>query len=705
MRQTEIIESLPAYLLHSNNYSLVITNLEGNYIFTNDIFKKRFAFLKDDFIGMPFYITIHPDDVEKCNAASYQCIMNPDTVIQVQARKPDNTQGDFSWTSWEFSLFKDAKGQAAGILCLGHDITETEENSREIKAFKEKEDAVIEKTTGGFFILNRTWCFIKINQVAADVLKISKTAFIGKSIWEIFADTPENNCALMFHKAMENNEVLNFEDYNTYLKCWFAMNIYPSVEGLTVFFRDVTSEKNTQAQLLYTKNKLRAMLDSSTDHNILIDHAYNILCFNKTANSLSQEIFEKDLQENTSVLGYILPQYITDFYENIQKAFAGETVQLEKEISFKKTSIWFKIKYFPVYDAERKMIGVMCNIVNIDIEKYADIKLKKSAYMLNAIYNSHTDASMFIDTDFKVRYSNRIANEICLYLFGNEAQKGDSSLNFILPALQAQFMDYYKRVLEGETFQIQNFNNKKWWLFSLFPVYDAHRKCVGIAHNIRDITRRKTLEIELRASQESLQHKNDLLNAILESPKGMIIFSLDKNYRYLSFTKTHKNAMKQIWGVDIEIGQNMLAYISYEADRQAAKCNFDKALKGEYFIEIEMFGDEKLYRTYWEDRYSPMLNAQKEIIGLTVFVTDVTQRRQDELKILAQNEQLKAIAWQQAHQVRRPVANILGLIDLIKTNDNKGYNETYLNYLLQSTQELDAVIHKIVGYANEDETD
>ncbi|MFD1551898.1 hypothetical protein DNU06_01635 [Putridiphycobacter roseus] len=72
-------------------------------------------------------------------------------------------------------------------------------------------------------------------------------------------------------------------------------------------------------------------------------------------------------------------------------------------------------------------------------------------------------------------------------------------------------------------------------------------------------------------------------------------------------------------------------------------------------------------------------------------------------KVLAQNKALKKIAWQQSHELRRPVANILGLIEILKSKTDitdKDLVET-LDYLYSSTKELDEEIEKIVTKSNQ----
>jgi PAS domain S-box-containing protein len=136
----------------------------------------------------------------------------------------------------------------------------------------------------------------------------------------------------------------------------------------------------------------------------------------------------------------------------------------------------------------------------------------------------------------------------------------------------------------------------------------------------------------------------DFLRSILESPKGMVIFTLDKNYRYTAFSESHKNIMKAIWGIDVGLGINMLECIQDENDRIKAKLNFDKALQGEYFTQIEEYGDAAAHaRTFYEDRYGPVKDQTGQIIGLSVFVIDISELKQTEQALEVSRQQLRSV--------------------------------------------------------------
>ncbi len=143
----------------------------------------------------------------------------------------------------------------------------------------------------------------------------------------------------------------------------------------------------------------------------------------------------------------------------------------------------------------------------------------------------------------------------------------------------------------------------------------------------RDITDRKHAEEALREGESRARQASTLLQAVLESPQGVIVFSLDRAYRYTAFTRSHAEAMRRVWGVEIAPGMDMLALIGDAAGRARAKAGFDRALAGERFTLEEAFGDAGRDRRHWENRYGPVHDLDGRISGLTVFVTDVSERR------------------------------------------------------------------------------
>jgi hypothetical protein len=170
-----------------------------------------------------------------------------------------------------------------------------------------------------------------------------------------------------------------------------------------------------------------------------------------------------------------------------------------------------------------------------------------------------------------------------------------------------------------------------------------------------------------------------LLQNILESPHGVIFFSLDRAYRYTSFAHAHARTMEAIWGATIEIGTCILDVIRDDADRQKAKASFDAALSGENLLKEEEYGDVDLQRTFWENRYSPLYDDAGHISGLTVFVTDITERRQTAERLAKAQEELRLNLEDQLRQLRG-IIPICSYCKKIRDDDESWQQlETYIS--------------------------
>ena len=119
----------------------------------------------------------------------------------------------------------------------------------------------------------------------------------------------------------------------------------------------------------------------------------------------------------------------------------------------------------------------------------------------------------------------------------------------------------------------------------------------------------------------------ETLQALLEAPQDLVIFALDREYRYLAFNKAHKQTIKAIWGKDVEVGVDMLDFTkAVHDDFVKAKAQFDRALAGEHFVVIDAYGEERLSRRTYRNAYGPLVDQDGTIIGLQCFLSDVTDQ-------------------------------------------------------------------------------
>jgi len=191
---------------------------------------------------------------------------------------------------------------------------------------------------------------------------------------------------------------------------------------------------------------------------------------------------------------------------------------------------------------------------------------------------------------------------------------------------------------------------------------------------INQVAERRKLDKKLEESEEALQKSISLLSSVIESPDNIIILALDNNLNYLCFNASHIKRMKDIYDADIKVGQNHLSYIPIEDDRMKIDENYKRALKGEQFVRITQYGPDN-NRLWYESIYNPIYDNSDQIVGLTVFATEITERMKME-EALIQSEKLKSIGTITAgisHEFNNILAVISGKVQLLEMShqDNK----------------------------------
>lgn len=175
----------------------------------------------------------------------------------------------------------------------------------------------------------------------------------------------------------------------------------------------------------------------------------------------------------------------------------------------------------------------------------------------------------------------------------------------------------------------------------------------------------------------------DVLELIEQIDEGFFALDRDWTIRYINV------AFEQIIGLD---------------RKQILQCNlwevFPEAKKTQFFSMYHraMVSRQKVR---FEEYFAPLekwflaVAYPSQHGGLYVFFSDITNQKRFEKQILSQNDKLRDIAFIQSHNMRRPVANIQGIMDILNLDCLKKEDWELIEGLRDNTQELDRLIHII----------
>ncbi len=130
-----------------------------------------------------------------------------------------------------------------------------EESSRT----NEKLQGILNSITDGLAVLDRNWCFTYFSEQAAKILGMRPEQLLGGCFWELFPHTKDTRHYDEYHRAVETGQPAHFEDYYPEpFNLWLECHCYPSDEGLSVYFRDITQRRKVEDALLASEKAERA---------------------------------------------------------------------------------------------------------------------------------------------------------------------------------------------------------------------------------------------------------------------------------------------------------------------------------------------------------------------------------------------------------------------------------------------------------------
>jgi PAS domain S-box-containing protein len=142
---------------------------------------------------------------------------------------------------------------------------ESERRQREVEAANRRVVQVLDSITDGFMTLDREWRVVYANRRAEETigrLRRSPDGLIGKVLWEEFPDLAGSLIQREYQRAVRDGVTVQFEFFYPPLGAWFELRGYPSSDGLSVYFQDVTDRKRSEESVRESEERLRMAVEA-----------------------------------------------------------------------------------------------------------------------------------------------------------------------------------------------------------------------------------------------------------------------------------------------------------------------------------------------------------------------------------------------------------------------------------------------------------
>ena len=109
--------------------------------------------------------------------------------------------------------------------------------------------ATLESITDAVLMLDCSWNIRYMNGNAERLLQVQRADVMGMNVWTVFPEAVGGPYYLAYHRAVETNSVVSFEEHYAPLNLWTEIRAYPSEEGVTIYFRDISERKAIEAEI------------------------------------------------------------------------------------------------------------------------------------------------------------------------------------------------------------------------------------------------------------------------------------------------------------------------------------------------------------------------------------------------------------------------------------------------------------------------
>ncbi|WP_114187867.1 PAS domain-containing protein [Microvirga aerophila] len=190
---------------------------------------------------------IDPRDLERVSS-EVQTAREQQASLETEyrVRRPDGTIRTLVSIS---NAVAGAEGELERMIGVFNDVTERRRVEALLRAERDRSQDILDSMGEGFVLVGPDFQVLDINGAALRIEDRPREEIVGKSFWEAWPGSAEAELGRLCKQAMA--ERLPGRLVHEYVwpdghKAWLELRVYPSQDGLALFMRDVTQQKQAQ---------------------------------------------------------------------------------------------------------------------------------------------------------------------------------------------------------------------------------------------------------------------------------------------------------------------------------------------------------------------------------------------------------------------------------------------------------------------------
>lgn len=263
--QRELLLHLGQLILASVDEGIYGMDAEGRTTFVNAAGARMLGWKAEELIGKPKHALIHHSRADRSPLPESACPIRASCLDGQTRHVTDEVfwrrDGTCFPVEYRCSPVREG-GRIIGAVLTFTDISErlrAEAQARQLlleqaaraeaEAVERRVHRMLESITDAFAALDRAWRYTYVNRRAEELSHRSREEMIGRTPLEVFPLFTGSRSERAFREAFTQQRAVHVEEQDPTSDTWVEMRVYPSEEGLSVYFRDITESKRTEARM------------------------------------------------------------------------------------------------------------------------------------------------------------------------------------------------------------------------------------------------------------------------------------------------------------------------------------------------------------------------------------------------------------------------------------------------------------------------